>query len=204
MGSSYDPAYDGRVPRWRVRCGFECDGVRCPAVGECSTNPDAPRAREVLIFCRDHGREDGRTANGRHSNLTQYVMSLSKEDKKRARADASSRGGQRKKKKETAAHTRKRNVKLWLGSGKFKECSVFHSKMILSELRVPSLLLGGHKKGEPRSRVFLFDSFALTDLKYLFEKRVDGRMLYLVRGSSIIRCDIVSFVGHAWYISQKQ
>ena len=128
-------------------------------------------------------------------------MTLSETDKKRARADTKSVDRQQKKKRLTPADARKKSVYTWLGKHSFKECSVFHSKMVLDELRVPPLLLGTTQN---RTRVYLFNSFPLDDLRYLFEKRADGRMLYLVRGSSIIRCDIVSFVGYAWYISQKQ
>lgn len=127
-------------------------------------------------------------------------MSVPLEDKKRAREDQIYVDGQRKKKKSSPEQERRTFVSKWLGSRSFKECSVFHSKMVLDELRVPPLLLG---YGEQRTRVYLCNDFALKDLQYLYKKRrKDGRQLFFVRGSSIIRCDIVSFVGHAWYISQ--
>lgn len=185
MGTIYNPVFDGKVKRWRVQCGFECGGERCPEVGECAPNPEGKKAREVGIYCRRHAREDGRTTHGRNSHLRQYVMSLSTDDKKRARADAKGEGNYRKKKASVAPSvTRKHCVTKWLGSVEFEECSVYHTKLILDELRVPPLLLGESKKP---TRVYLMDDFSLDDLQYLYKRRADGRMLFLVRGSSIIR-----------------
>ena len=184
MFSVYDSAYDEKVRRWRVRCGCVVQGVQCSVVGEYKTNPEAPRPSKYKIFCPRHAREDGRTMKGRNSKLRDLVMCKSVEDKKRLREDATSVDRQQKKKRETPARARKVTVAGWLGSSSFKECSVFDRNLILGELRVPPLLLGDSKKP---TRVYLFNSFPLDDLKYLFEKRADGRMLYLVRGSSIIR-----------------
>ena len=195
-----NPAYDGNVPRWTVRCGFVHGGVQCSVVGESAQNPEAPKAKKVKIFCPHHARQEGRTVNGRNAEDKRYVMCLSKEDKKRARAEQKTIGRQKKKKLESPYMARRHTVKALLGTVAFQECSVFHREMILAELRVPPLLLGTRK--DP-TRVYLMNDFSLDDLKYLFEKRADGRMLYLVRGSSIIRCDIISFVGHAWFIFQK-
>ena len=190
--------YDGRLKRWPVRCGFVCEGKQCSVVGESGQNPEAPKAKSVKIFCKKHAREDGRIWKGRNQQLMNYVMSVSSEDKKRAREEAKKKEVQ---KKQRRAPTDKRNKSVyeWLGTRRFKEYSVFHRNMILGELRVPPLLLGDSKKP---TRVYLMNDFALDNLKYLFEKRADGRQLFFVRGSSIIRCDIISFVGHAWYISQ--
>ena len=122
---------------------------------------------------------------GPNRKLRDLVMCVPLEDKKRARAEAEKLGkGQKKKKTKSPEEERRRSVSTWLGLRSFKECSVFHSKMVLDELRVPPLLLGTTQN---RTRVYLFNSFPLDDLRYLFEKRADGRMLYLVRGSSIIR-----------------
>lgn len=180
----FNPAYDGNVPRWRVRCGFVCQGVQCSVVGESAVNPEAPKAKRVKIFCSRHAREEGRTVKGRSKDLKRYVMSLPEEAKKRARAEAKSTLKVKKKKVDTPDDKRKASIRRWLGSSSFKECSAFHRNMILDELRVPPLLLGGSK--DP-TRVYLCDSFRLDDLRYLFEKRSDGRQLFLVRGSSIIR-----------------
>ena len=127
-------------------------------------------------------------------------MTLSADDKKRAREDQ--KYVNRQKKKTAISPTAQRNisVSMWLGSDPFKECSVFHSGVILDELRVPPLLRGNSRN---RTRVYLFNSFRLDDLRYLYEKRSDGRQLFFVRGSSIIRCDIFLFVGVAWFVFLK-
>ena len=200
MISVYDSAYDGKMRRWRVRCGFVCQGLQCSVEGETAQNPEAPKASKHKIFCPRHAREDGRTTHGRNKKLRHYIMTLSETDKKRARADTKSVDRQQKKKRETPARARKVTVAGWLGSSSFKECSVFDRNLILGELRVPPLLLG--RERDP-TRVYLFNSFRLDDLRYLYEKRSDGRQLFFVRGSSIIRCDIISFVGDAWFISRK-
>jgi len=202
MSSVYDSAFDGNVPRWRVRCGFECQGERCGVVGESAQNPEAPKAKRVKIFCPRHAREEGRTLKGRNKEDRRYVMCLSEEDKERARADRVTTSTHHKKRISRApAVTRKNSVATWLGCRDFEECSVFHRNMILDELRVPPLLLGRDK--DP-TRVYFLSSFRLADLKYLFKKRPsDNRRLILVRGSSIIRCDIISFVGDAWFIFRK-
>ena len=200
MSTIYNPAFDGKVNRWRVQCGFECGGERCPAVGECGRNPEGKKASEVGIYCRRHAREDGRTTKGRNSHLKKYVMTLSADDKKRARADVKEDRFRRKKTR-VPADKRKITVSRWLGSVPFEECSVFHREMILDELRVPPLLLGDRSR-DP-TRVYLMNDFPLDDLKYLFEKRADGRQLFFVRGSSIIRCDIFLFVGVAWFVFLK-
>ena len=185
MGTLYDAAYDGNVPRWPVRCGFVCQGVQCSVEGETAQNPEAPKASKHKIFCPRHAREDGRTTHGRNKKLRHYIMTLSETDKKRARADTKSVDRQQKKKRLTPADARKKSVYTWLGKHSFKECSVFHSKMVLDELRVPPLLLGDDQH---RTRVYLCNDFALDDLQYLYKKRrKDGRMLFFVRGSSIIR-----------------
>ena len=199
MSTLYNPAYDGRVKRWRVRCGFVCQGVQCSAEGECNVNPVAPRPSKHGVFCAKHAREDGRTMKGPNRKLRDLVMCVPLEDKKRAREDQKYVNRQKKKKTISPTAQRKISVSCWLGSGPFKECSVFHRNLVLEELRVPPLLLG--RERDP-TRVYLFNSFRLDDLRYLYEKRSDGRQLFFVRGSSIIRCDIISFVGHAWYISQ--
>jgi hypothetical protein len=199
MSTIYNPAFDGKVKRWRVQCGFECGGERCPEVGEWNKDPEGPKAKEFGIFCRRHAREDGRFDKGRNRHLRHLVMTLSDADKKRAREDTIY-VDRKKKKTRSPPRLRKESVSMWLGSGGFEECNVYYTKLILGELRVPPLLLGG----EDRTRVYLFNSFSLADLQYLYKRRADGRMLFFVRGSSIIRCDIISFVGHAWYISQKQ
>ena len=200
MSTIYNPAFDGKMKRWRVQCGFECGGERCPFVGEVNCDPESPKAKEFGIFCKRHAREDGRTAKGRNKHLRHLVMTLSEADKKRARADQKYVDKARKKKRETPEMVRKKSVYTWLGKHSFKECNVFHSKMVLDELRIPPLLLGERMR---RTRVYLCNDFALDDLKYLFEKRADGRQLFFVRGSSIIRCDIISFVGDAWVIFRK-
>ena len=196
----YQEEYDGKLKRWRVRCGFVCEGKQCSVVGESGLNHEAPKAKSVKIFCKKHAREDGRIWKGRNQKLMNYVMSVSSEDKKRAREDQKHVNGQKPRKKNSPAAERKQTVSGWLGSVRFEECNRYHADLVLNELRIPPLLLGRNK--DP-TRVYLLSSFALADLKYLFEKRADGRMLYLVRGSSIIRCDIISFVGHAWFIFQK-
>ena len=137
--SNWDAAYDGKVRRWRVQCGFECQGERCQVVGESGLNPEAKKAREVGIFCKKHAREDGRTMTGRNKDLRNYVMTVSDEDKKRAREDVKQDRGKPKKKKNTSPEAlRKGSVCNWLGSVPFQECSAFHSKMVLDELRVTS------------------------------------------------------------------
>ena len=187
MGSSYvyDEEYDGKFKRWRVQCDFECEEGRCPVVGEWHHKPEGKKAREVGIYCRRHAREDGRTTDGRNSHLRTYVMTLSADDKKRAREDVKHEQKRKKKKVLTPGVHRKKSVQSWLGTLRFEECSVFHRDMILDELRVPPLLLG---RGKDPARVYLCDSFRLDDLKYLFKKRrSDGRQLFFVRGNSIIR-----------------
>lgn len=185
MGHLYNPAFDGNVPRWRVQCGFECAGERCGVWGEWTQSPEGKKAREVGIYCKRHAREDGRTTHGRNSHLRKYVMTLSADDKKRAREDQTHDNKQKKKKTRGRSDERHRGVSKWLGSVAFEECSVFHSKMVLDELRVPPLLLGTSKN---RTRVYLSNSFRLDDLRYLFEKRPsDNRQLFFVRGNSIIR-----------------
>ena len=185
-----------------MQCGAVCEGVQCSVRGECNKNPETGRASKHGIFCAVHAREDGRTAKGRNSELRDLVMCKSLEDKKRARAEAERLGKeQRKKKKKSPAEARRESVSTWLGPRSFKECSVFHSKMVLDELRVPPLLLGDDQH---RTRVYLRNDFALDDLQYLYKKRrKDGRMLFFVRGSSIIRCDIISVVGVAWFVFLK-
>jgi len=178
----WDPAYDGNVPRWTVRCGFVHEGVQCSVVGVTAQKPDAPKAKRVKIFCPHHAREEGRTFHGRNKEDRQYVMCLSDADKKRAREDTIY-VDRKKKKTRSPARLRKESVSMWLGSGGFEECNVYYTKLILGELRVPPLLLGGYD----RARVYLFNSFSLADLQYVYKRRADGRMLYLVRGSSIIR-----------------
>ena len=193
--------YDGKLKRWRVRCGFVCQGLQCSVEGETAQNPEAPKASKHKIFCPRHAREDGRTTHGRNKKLRHYIMTLSETDKKRARADTKSVDRQQKKKRLTPADARKKSVYTWLGKHSFKECSVFHSKMVLDELRVPPLLLGDDQH---RTRVYLCNDFALDDLQYLYKKRrKDGRQLFFVRGSSIIRCDIFLFVGVAWFVFLK-
>ena len=184
MGSLYDPAYDGKGKRWRVQCGFECAGERCRVMGECARNPEGPKAREFGIYCPRHAREDGRTKTGRNKDLRHYIMTVSKDDKKRLREDQKYVDKAPKKKRNSPAVKRKASVYEWLGSRSFKECSVFDRNMILGELRVPPLLLGDSKRP---TRVYLMNDFSLDNLKYLFEKRADGRKLFFVRGNSIIR-----------------
>ena len=197
----YNPAHDGKTKRYDVRCGFECEGVQCGVVGQCIPNPEAPKSKKVKIFCQDHAREDGRTMTGRNKDLRHYVMTVSDEDKKRARADVKDDRFRRKKKK-VPADERRYTVSRWLGSKPFQECSVFHRNMIMDELRVPPLLRGDIIRNP--TRVYLFNDFNLDDLKYLFKKRPsDKRRLFFVRGSSIIRCDIFSFVGVAWFVFLK-
>ena len=138
---------------------------------------------------------------GRNKDLRHYVMTVSDEDKKRARADVKDDRFRRKKKK-VPADERRYTVSRWLGSKPFQECSVFHRNMIMDELRVPPLLRGDIIRNP--TRVYLFNDFNLDDLKYLFKKRPsDKRRLFFVRGSSIIRCDIFSFVGVAWFVFLK-
>ena len=153
-------------------------------VGECVDSPTSPKASAHKILCRDHAREDGRTSKGRNRHLRHLVMTLSDADKKRAREDSKQILNQRKKKKQPARTTRHKTLRAWLGPVAFEECSVFHRNMILDELRVPPLMLG--KKKDP-TRVYLLNSFRLDDLKHLYKRRADGRLLYLVRGSSIMR-----------------
>ena len=86
----YQEEYDGKLKRWRVRCGFVCEGKQCSVVGESGLNPEAPKATKNKIFCPRHAREDGRTAKGRNSNLRDLVMCKSAEDKKRIREDVKS------------------------------------------------------------------------------------------------------------------
>ena len=126
----WDPAYDGNVPRWTVRCGFVHEGVQCSVVGVTAQKPDAPKAKRVKIFCPHHAREEGRTFHGRNKEDRQYVMCLSDADKKRAREDTIY-VDRKKKKTRSPARLRKESVSMWLGSGGFEECNVFHSKMVL-------------------------------------------------------------------------
>jgi hypothetical protein len=186
----FNPEFDGKLKRYACQCGYVSkEGERCTVMGESALNPESEKAKKHKIFCGGHAREDGRTARGRNKKLRHYVMTLSETDKKRARKDVTYFGGRKKKKIKSPAAERNKTVSAWLGSVRFEECNRYHTDLVLNELRIPPLLLGGRgwAAGEPPTRVYLFNSFALADLQYLYKRRADGRMLYLVGGSSIIR-----------------
>ena len=183
MNAIYNPAYDGKTRRWRVRCGFVCDGVQCSVVGEWFQNPEAPTPKKHKIFCKDHAREDGRLED---KYLRSYVMCMSQEDKERARKLVKcDRAAKRMRPTLSPDNIRTLRVKEWLGTGAFKELDPYRTGAVLDQLRIPPPLLGVKKN---RARIYLLDSCPLADLEYLYKARPsDGRRLYLVRGSSIIR-----------------
>ena len=183
--SIFDPAYDGRTRRWRVRCGFVCEGVQCSVEGEFAYNPEAPTPKKHKIFCMDHAREDGRLGNGRNKHLRTYVMCMSQEDKERARKLVKDDRTAIRRTANSTDNIRTQRVKEWLGTDDFKELDPHRTSAVLDQLRIPPPLLGTKTN---RARIYLLDTCPLADLEYLYKARPsDGRRLYLVRGSSIIR-----------------
>ena len=154
--------------------------------GEFAYNPEAPTPKKHKIFCMDHAREDGRLGNGRNKHLRTYVMCMSQEDKERARKLVKcDRAAKRMRPALSPDNTRTFAVTRWLGTGAFKELDPYRTGAVLDQLRIPPPLLGTDRN---RTRIYLLDSFSLADLDYLYTARPsDGRRLYLVRGSSIIR-----------------
>ena len=180
--SIFDPAYDGRTRRWRVRCGFVCEGVQCSVEGEFAYNPEAPTPKKHKIFCMDHAREDGRLED---KYLRTYVMCMSQEDKERARKLVKDDRTAIRRTANSTDNIRTQRVKEWLGTDDFKELDPHRARAVLAQLRIPPPLLGTKTN---RARIYLLDTCPLADLEYLYKARPsDGRRLYLVRGSSIIR-----------------
>ena len=184
----YSSQYDGKVPRHTCQCGYvdKVTGERCGVVGEWNQNPEAPAPRKHKILCMDHAREEGRLDNGRNSHLRRYVMCMSQEDKERARKLMKcDRAAKRMRPEKSPGNIRTKMVTLWLGTDAFKELDPHRTRAVLAQLRIPPPLVGDDKH---RTHIYLLDSFSLADLDYLYKTRPsDGRRLYLVRGSSIIR-----------------
>ena len=176
------------MKRHTVRCGFVCEGVQCSVVGEWTQNPEAPTPKKHKIFCMDHAREDGRLGKGRNSHLRKYVMTLSEDDKKRARKLIKYKRAARRGRPQVSPGTsRTKMVTLWLGTDAFKELDPHRTSAVLDQLRIPPPLLRHVSDKRDRTRIYLLDSCPLADLEYLYKPRSDGRRLYLVRGNSIIR-----------------
>ena len=111
-------------------------------------------------------------------------MCLSQEDKERARKLVKDDRAGSRRLALSPDNIRTLRVKEWLGTDDFKELDPHRTSAVLDQLRIPPPLLGREKD---RTRIYLLDSCPLADLEYLYKPRSDGRRLYLVRGSSIIR-----------------
>jgi len=200
MGTLFNPEYDGKGKRYSVRCMFVCKhtGEQCPVTGECHPNPTSPRAQEYKVYCPGHGRDDERFTGGRNAHKRLYVMTVPLAGRKRAQEGARMVDRVRPKIRRPAASLRSAKLVDWLGSG-YKECSPYHSRMILSQLRVPPKLEGDAKS---RTHVYLFDSFKLSWLEHLYRPRADGRRLILARCNRVIflhtpHAEILAHVGAA-------
>jgi len=192
MGSLYNEGYDD-VQRYDVQCDFvdKITGCRCGEWGlwgnQANRNkPTAPTPRRHGIFCKGHAQQDERFMGGRNERLAYLQFNYPKDARKRAR-EQQRQGPSRNKQKadHTPNQTRRKIVGDWLGTRAFKELDPQRCQAVYAQLRIPPPLLGDDRD---RTRIYLLDSFPLADLEYLYKARPsDGRRLYLVRGSSIIR-----------------
>ena len=191
--SIYDPGWDD-IERYDVQCDFvdKTSGCRCGEWGLWGNKapegrkPTTAKARQVGIYCRRHAQQAERFRGGREEANSVYQFVYPKEARKRAR-EQQNPGPSRKKKPSlhTPADERRITVIKWLGTRAFKELDPQRCRAVYAQLRIPHPLLG---TSHDRTHVYLLDSFALADLEYLYKARPsDGRRLYLVRGSSIIR-----------------
>ena len=188
-----DPQFDG-IRRYRVQCGFvdRLSGCQCGEWGlwgnqaPTGASPHAPTARRHGIFCKGHAQQDERFMGGRNERLAYLQFNYPKEARKRAREQKNPGPSFHKKKaRDSPNDVRRRMVSNWLGTRRFKELDPQRCRAVYAQLRIPPPLLGDKKD---RTHIYLLDSFSLADLDYLYKARPsDGRRLYLVRGSSIIR-----------------
>lgn len=191
--SIYNPGYDD-IKRYDVQCDFvdKTSGCRCGEWGLWGNqapegkNPNSAKARQVGIYCRRHAQQEERFRGGREEANRRYQFEYPKEARKRAREQQNPKmWGGKKKSHGSPDEVRKQMVVTWLGTRRFKELDPQRCRAVYAQLRIPPPLLGD---SPDRTRIYLLDSFALADLDYLYKARPsDGRRLYLVRGSSIIR-----------------
>ena len=187
----YNPEYDD-IERYDVQCGFvdKLTGCQCGEWGlwgnkaPTGKKPTSAKARQVGIYCRRHAQQEERFRGGREEANRMYQFVYPKESRKRAREQQNTGAGGHTKPTRPLGETRKVVVKRWLGTGAFQELDPQRCQAVYAQLRIPPPLLGREKD---RAHIFLLDSFPLANLDYLYKARSDGRRLYLVRGSSIIR-----------------